>query len=161
MRKFSGILFILALLMACNSDSKDPASQNRTVKEPNPKPAQIEEVPWAVEIDSATQKMKIVQNTKVVQTDLDVKNVTKVLVKKFPEIKIVWQKPVKDTAFVYIPNALYLSQSSGSMGADIFLAEVTYSYTQIPGIKFVHIDFEEGDHASPGTYKRSDFDFKK
>lgn len=161
MKKFSGILFILALFMACNSDSKDPASQNMDTEETTQKPAQIADVPWAAVIDSATQKIKMVQNAKVAQTDLDVKNVTDVLVKKFPEIKIVWQKQVKDTAFVYIPDAIYLTQSSGSMGADIFLAEVTYSYTQIPGIRFVHIDFKEGDHALPGTFKRTDFDFDK
>jgi len=161
MKKFSGILFIFALLMACNSDSKDPASQNMDTEETTQKPAQIADVPWAAVIDSATQKIKMVQNAKVAQTDLDVKNVTDVLVKKFPEIKIVWQKQVRDTAFLNIPDAVYLTQSSGNMGADIFLAEVTYSYTQIPGIKFVHIDFKEGDHASPGTFKRTDFFFNK
>lgn len=62
-----------------------------------------------------------------------------------------------DTAFVHINDATYLTHQLGSTGAFGYLAEVTYSLTEVPGIHFVHFDFQEGDHATPGLYKRKDF----
>jgi hypothetical protein len=40
----------------------------------------------------------------------------------------------------------------------IFLAEATFALTEIEGIKAVNFNFQEGDHAAPGTYTRNDFD---
>ena len=45
----------------------------------------------------------------------------------------------------------------GSSGSQAYLAEVTYNLTELNGINFVQIRFKEGIHASPDTYKRTDF----
>jgi hypothetical protein len=37
------------------------------------------------------------------------------------------------------------------------MAIATYTLTEMAGIKYVHYDFEEGDHAEPGTYSRANF----
>jgi hypothetical protein len=161
MKKISGLLLILSILTSCNLDSKDPATENKNEEIVAQKPKQISDLPWTALVDSTTQKIKMVESTEVAIQDLDSSNITEVLTRKYPEVKIIWQKQQHDTAFVKIPNAEVLTQGSGTMGADIFMAEVTYSYTQIPGINFVNFSFKEGDHASPGTFNRSDFSFNK
>lgn len=66
----------------------------------------------------------------------------------------------KDTVFVRIYDANNLTQRMGSTGAFGYLAEATFSLTELPGINLVHFEFEEGDHASPGLYKRDSFQNK-
>ena len=81
--------------------------------------------------------------------------------RKYPEVFISDPILRNDTVFVNIKDASYLTQGTGTMGAEIYLAESTYSYTEIPGVGFVNFKFLEGDHASPGTYVRKNFEFKK
>jgi hypothetical protein len=45
----------------------------------------------------------------------------------------------------------------GSTGPTMFLSSAVYNLTEIPGIRYVNFDFEEGDHASPGTFSRESF----
>lgn len=66
----------------------------------------------------------------------------------------------QDTVYISIPDASYLTHGMGTTGAFAIMTEVTYSLTEVPGIAFVSFDFEEGDHAVPGVYQRSDFDNK-
>jgi hypothetical protein len=61
------------------------------------------------------------------------------------------------TAFVTILYSRRLTQEIGSTGAQEYLAQITLSLTSVPGIHSVDFDFEEGDHASPGTYDRQRF----
>ena len=61
------------------------------------------------------------------------------------------------TAFVKIFDSGRLTQGLGSTGAKEYLAQVTFSLTSVPGIHSVEFDFEEGDHAAPGTYERQRF----
>ena len=61
------------------------------------------------------------------------------------------------TAFIKIADGGRLTQGIGSTGAKEYLAQVTLSLTSVPGIRNVCFDFEEGDHAGPGTYARQDF----
>jgi len=37
------------------------------------------------------------------------------------------------------------------------MATATYTLTEAKGINYVDFDFEEGDHAVPGTYSRESF----
>lgn len=66
----------------------------------------------------------------------------------------------QDTVFLQINDASYLTQRMGTTGAFAFMAELVYSLTEVPSIHWVDLDFEEGDHASPGVYRRTDFDNK-
>ena len=74
-----------------------------------------------------------------------------------PKIQLRFIKVFKDTIFVSINKSRYLTQQMGSSGADAYLAEVTYNLTELKDINFVDLRFKEGDHASPGTYTRTDF----
>jgi hypothetical protein len=75
----------------------------------------------------------------------------------YPEIPLTVTKISNDSVFINIRNSKYLTQQMGSSGAEAYLAELTYNLTEISGINFVDIKFKVGDHASPGTYSRTDF----
>lgn len=159
------LYFSLACIFAaCNSDTKNTDSTNDS--EPaavteNTQPAQLFDVPWSAVLDSASQKIRMTQTDGVNDEDLNVDNVSESLNRKYPEILISESVQRNDTVFVKINDSNYLTQGSGTMGAEIYLAESTYSFTQIPGVSFVTFNFSVGDHASPGTFNRSNFEFKK
>lgn len=77
--------------------------------------------------------------------------------KLYPEIRLRFIKISNDSIFVTIKESKYLTQQMGSSGAEAYLAEVTYNLTELKDINFVTMRFKEGDHASPGTYTRTDF----
>lgn len=59
-----------------------------------------------------------------------------------------------DTIFVEIENSEYLTQKMGTTGADEFMISATFTLTELPDISFVNFEFQDGDHATPGTYNR-------
>ncbi len=75
----------------------------------------------------------------------------------YPEINLEVQEISRDTLFLRIPDASFLTQRMGSMGARSYLMEVTYALTTLPDVQVVHFDFTEGDHAGPGSYTRQSF----
>jgi hypothetical protein len=65
---------------------------------------------------------------------------------------------VKDaTVYLRIRDAEKLTQRSGSFGAATYLADATFTMTSLDGIDRIHLEFPEGDHASPGFYSRASF----
>ena len=72
-------------------------------------------------------------------------------------VQLVILKISGDTVYLKISDASYLTQQMGSTGSTMYLAQVIYNLTEIPGINNVTLDFEEGDHASPGTFDRDSF----
>lgn len=164
MKKFLYLALIIFSVSSCTQDVKETNETNTMEPESamvDAKPAEIADVPWMAVVDSATQKISMKQSDLVKTENLSTNNVIIALGSKYPELKIVLQNQRGDTIFVEIPNASYLTQSIGNMGAKIFMAEVVYSFTQIPGTQFVNFSFKEGDHASPGTFSRIDFPFSK
>lgn len=110
---------------------------------------------WDADMDSGLLKME-----KRIVPDIDtinVENVISYLNTANPKIKLSFLKSAGDTIFLEIEDASFLTQQMGSTGPEMYLAEVIYNCTELPGIHFVNLDFEEGDHAQPGTYKREDF----
>lgn len=59
-----------------------------------------------------------------------------------------------NTAYVRLLHGERLTQQMGSAGAAQYLAEATFTLTSLPGVDSVNFEFEEGDHAAPGTYTR-------
>ncbi len=74
-----------------------------------------------------------------------------------PNIKLEYVKTGGDTLYLKIPDAEYLTQRMGSTGPTLYFSTVVYTLTELPGIKNISFDFDEGDHASPGTYNRESF----
>lgn len=76
----------------------------------------------------------------------------------YPEIQIKFQDISHDTMFVSIPNSKVLTEQMGSTGSYNYLATAVFNLTELKNVKYIHFDFKEGDHASPGTFTRKDFD---
>jgi hypothetical protein len=112
---------------------------------------------WKADLDSGSLRME-----KELAPDIDtITAETIIAYHSSPTIKLEYIKSSGDTIFIRIPDANYLTQQMGSSGAEAYLAELVYDCTEIPGIRLVNLDFEEGDHAQPGTYKREDFNTAK
>ncbi len=75
----------------------------------------------------------------------------------YPEIKLDYIKTSNDTVYLKIDDARYLTQQMGSAGPPVYLASLIYNLTGLPYINFVHLAFEGGDHAQPGTFTRESF----
>ena len=79
--------------------------------------------------------------------------------KQYQSMQLDLVKTSGDTVFVKMNDVTLLSQmgSSGNYGV---LAEIVYSLTEVRPFQFVHLDFEELDHATPGLYDRERFNNK-
>jgi spore germination protein GerM len=117
-------------------------------------------VPWAVQVNDSTNALEIRRDANANIINLQPEDMVDALNLKYPEIKLTWIRLEGNKAFVAIQDASYLTQQSGSEGAQAYLAEVTYSLTELAGIAAVNFSFEEGDHAQPGVYTRDSFNFK-
>ena len=114
-------------------------------------------VPWSVQTNDSTHVMEIKKDPAADMANLKPADIVDALNIKYPEIKLHWVKLEGNKAVVSIADASYLTQQSGSEGAQAYLAEATYSLTELKGIEAVEFSFKEGDHARPGVYKREDF----
>lgn len=158
--KYNQLIFIVFIFLniafvSCTSDRK-VKDQVKNIKNPEI----INDIPFTAVLDSVSQKYTLKKSPLIDDFDLDSTNVLEAINRKYPENTLVWKSQKNDTAYVSIPDATYLTQQSGTLGAQVFLAECTYSITEIPGISVVNFDFKIGDHATPGFYKREDFNFK-
>lgn len=111
---------------------------------------------WASDLDP--KKGLVMKKTRPISADsLTATNMINMLNTLYPEIQLHFTRVSNDSIFVKIIKSAYLTQQIGSSGAEAYLAEITYNLTELNGINFVDIRFKEGDHASPGTYSRTDF----
>lgn len=158
-------LFVLAtstlfLLNGCITDSNESNETADTLstqsnKEVGNTSAQL---PYEVNYSETTGRFSIVENPEVEATPLNEKGLTDALENKYPEIELRLGDKRSDTLDVYIDDASYLTQNIGTAGANAYMAEATFAFTSLDSIKTVNFIFEAGDHASPGAYRRSDFD---
>jgi len=114
-------------------------------------------VPYSVELNDSTQLMEIKKNPDADIFNLEPLDMVDALNFKYPQIKLEWIKQEGNKVFIKIADASYLTSSSGTEGANAYMAEVTFSLTELQGINEVNFNFTEGDHARPGTYTREDF----
>src|SRR5690606_30123061 len=73
---------------------------------------------------------------------------------KFPEIKMEKIRQSRDTLYTRIPNSQYLTQQFGSSGPEFYISQVVANLTSIPGVNYINLAFEPGDHAQPGVYNK-------
>lgn len=112
---------------------------------------------WEAMLNDTTGKLELVRKEAMGADTLNAISVIAFLNTENPNVQLQFQRVSGDTLWVQIPDAEYLTQRMGSSGPRVFLAEAVYNLTEIPGIRFVHFDFEEGDHASPETMSRDSF----
>ena len=160
-RCFSTILFC-CLFYACTNDRKEQQDTTDTtiIQQQDTIASEIlSDIPWTAVLDTNTQKYTMVRSNTLNNEVFDTKNVLESINRKYPENNLSFVKQDADTLFVKVEDATYLTQASGSTGARVFLAESTYSLTEIPSVRVVFFDFKVGDHATPGPYTRKSFDF--
>lgn len=162
MKQLAYFIFLAFVITSCANETKtadvsetDPAdsvSQTTPLNESK----ELQAPPFSVEIDEDTQELKIVKSEESLG-GLEIADIITALNKKYPGIKMVLKSPVQETIEIEITDATQLTQQMGTTGAEAFLAEATYSLTEIAGVKAVRFSFEEGDHARPGVYNRESF----
>lgn len=114
---------------------------------------------WSIDQDSVGNLTK----AQILAPDMDTLSSATVITylnNNNPSIKLEFNKQSGDTLFLRIPDATFLTQQMGSSGPEVYMAEVVYNCTELPGIKFITLDFKEGDHAEPGTFNRESFKLK-
>ena len=76
----------------------------------------------------------------------------------YKEPIIIFLKQDKNDVYLTVNDSEQLTERMGSAGAKCYLGEVVYSITSIDEINTVIFEFEEGSHAVPGKYSRTDFE---
>lgn len=147
MKKISPII-LLFILFACNNNSDQLATKDSV---------STELLGWRSTLNDTTMKLDMKKTEPIEADSLDPEALTKYLNSKNSKVIIEWQRRSNDTAYLKIADATVLTQQMGTTGAMMYLAFVVYNVTELPGIRFVTLIFEEGDHAIPGTYTRESF----
>jgi hypothetical protein len=155
MRKF---IFIagLVLFAACNNHTGNNKSKPEDSTDAG---VAYDLTPvWTYEYDSVSRQDKAKRLRDLNPEEASEQTLVSILNTEWPEIQVEFKKVSNDTAYVAIPNSTALTQTMGSAGATQYMAVATYTLTEMKGIKYVHFDFTEGDHAEPGTYSREQFE---
>ena len=140
----------LLLITACNNKA-----DKQQVETDSTLPVTVSE--WIATLNDSTGRLEMKKDETAGPDSLTPSSVTKFLNTQNSNVKLVVDRQSNDTLFIRIPEAMYLTQQMGSTGPTLYFAQVVYNLTDIPGIKYVNFDFDEGDHASPGTYSRESF----
>ena len=157
--------FILFLFSCNNPDADNEAAgadtsfieQDSAVVSNEDNPMQFKNLVWVGVFDSSKQDIELKQQRMVSADTLTATKLINEINAAWEGIKLEFGKISHDTLYVAIPESAVLTQQMGSSGAYSYIASTTFTLTELKDIKFVTYDFEEGDHLSPGTMKRSDF----
>jgi hypothetical protein len=152
--------FLLAGLLffsACQSDSSGGSAEEEAEVE-NVDHSKTLVVPWVVVQNDSTGMMEIRREPAADMTNLGPHDIIDALNLKYPAIQLEWVEQTGNKCFVRINEAEYLTQQLGNEGSRAYLAEATFSLTELEGIEAVDFSFKEGDHARPGVYTRKDFE---
>ena len=128
------------------------------MKEPVPESEKTLDVPWIAVFNDSTKLLEIKKNPVARPGNLNEQDIIDALNLKYPQIRIDSLSIEGNKAIVRIEDSNYLTQEMGSAGARVYLAEATYSLTEVSGIKAVDFRFKAGDHATPGILTRRSFE---
>jgi len=112
---------------------------------------------WEAVQDDESSKLVMKRIQPIPADSLTADNLIQHINSRYDQIKLQLVKISNDTVFVKIRQSNFLTQQMGSAGADMYITEVTYNLSELNNIGYVNFDFKEGDHATPGTYSRTDF----
>lgn len=112
---------------------------------------------WEAALNDSTGQLEVNKKEAAGPDSLTAPAVIAFLNARNPHIQLKLLGVSADTLYVSIPDAHYLTQQMGSTGPQLFFAEAVYNLTEIPGIRYVNFDFEEGDHAGPEVFSRNSF----
>lgn len=156
MQKLLLLLITMTVFVACNNNaSTENSTDDSLLTDAELLPE--ERLSWITVYDSVKNSFVLEQQRKVDANNLKVENVISDINATWENVKLEFKKISNDTLYVAIPQSDYLTQQMGSSGSSEYIASATFNLTELKGIRFVNYDFQEGDHLSPGTFKRESF----
>lgn len=149
--KFFLLLFFSSLIIiSCGSNKADePIVEEDSLTAIN--------YTWQASLNDSTGKLEMKKAEAADLDSLSTASIVDYINRSDSSIHLDIIKISNDTVYLKIPDAHYLTQQMGSTGPTLYLANVVYNLTEIPGFHYISFDFEEGDHASPGTMSRESF----
>ena len=165
MKKAYWIIVIAAFIISCNTKKSDEEVVSTdsliTVNKPDSAAViQDSHYFWSSELDQKNGLL-MKKETPVSADSLNAVYMINRLNEIYPEIRLDFVKASSDSIYLKVAKSNYLTRQMGSSGAEAYLAAVTYNMSELKGVTYVDIRFKEGDHASPGTYTRTDFVHEK
>jgi len=165
MKKSFLILYLIPVLwLSCTNNQDNNSSKNtqQPASEADTKNDAVENekllvLPWTAVYNEQTEKLEMQYNESADMENLTVRDMIDAANLKYPETRLYTTGQHGDTLEVTINDPVYLTQQSGTAGAEIYLAEVTFALTEFPDVKVVNFHFKEGDHAVPKAYTRESF----
>jgi hypothetical protein len=161
MKKYFTLIFLLPLIFSCHSNDavkKQVVADTITALVKSDTASINKDTHYFWEADFSGKKGFAMVKSRPMPTDsLTADLLLQSLNETYPDILLSMDKISGDSIFIKIGKSNYLTNQSGSSGAEAYMAEVTYNLTEIKGINFVHFNFKKGNHAQPGTYSRTDF----
>lgn len=141
----------LVIVFSCNNSAdNEPEPEDSIEVEP-------QTLLWQASMNDSSGKMEMIKDKPAGLDSLSAEAVIEYLNMTNPNIDLQFARISGDTVYVRIPNALYLTQQMGSTGPTYYFASAVFNLTEVPGIRYVNFDFEEGDHAAPGVMSRESF----
>lgn len=159
MKNITYVVLAFVLMASCRNETAPKVTDERTADTVSIVSEETEAItasPYTVEYDEKTQSLNLQRSAESIG-DANANDIIRLLNKKYQGITLDLVQAGADTVKVKIDDASKLTQQMGSAGAEAYLAELTFSLTELSGVKAVKVDFEEGDHAMPGVYTRADF----
>lgn len=119
--------------------------------------ASLKDYYWSTAYDSIQNKEYLQKGKLMDAINPTVDELIEILNKRPFECSIEYIGQRNDTLDIRILNDEFLTERMGSTGAFTVLGETVYTLTENDSVTFVNMEMNEGSHAGPGTYHRSDF----
>jgi hypothetical protein len=160
MKRYS-ILILSVILFSCNSnkDKKEISNDDEVIADSTG----IVTGPPVYNPDSklyvwrATPDYRKEKNITAPANIINADSLIKGLNEYYENVYLEKIKQGGDTLYTTIKEANFLNSQMGSTGAEMYLADVILNLTTVPGVKYVSIDMEEGDHMKGGTWSADNF----
>ena len=149
MKSFLYLLLSSLIIISCGNNSADESLDETDTATIN--------YSWQAFLNDSTGKMEMKKEEAAGLDSLSTASIIDYMNASDSGIHLDVVKTSNDTVYIKIADATYLTQRMGSTGPSLYLAEVVYNLTEIAGIHYVNFNFEEGDHAQPGTFNRDSF----
>jgi len=119
--------------------------------------ASTELSPASLYVWQVTSDQTKIHNANAAPAILHTDSILKGLNARYENVVMIRVRQSADTLYTAIPDSKYLASQMGSTGAEVYIADAVLNLTSVPGVKYVNVAMEEGDHAQPGTWSAENF----
>jgi glutaredoxin len=152
MRYFLCLCFV-ALVVACNNEAPNDSKAAADAEPPQQWFVTDTVIVWDCSAEAREKKRIFSPKDSVTVPQAFVNGINKT----YTEINIQFDRISNDTAFVKIPDAMWLTDRVGNSGAEQYLSFAALNLLETKGVHYVHFDFVAGVHARPATWSVRDF----